>query len=124
MQALNVRIVYGRYLVPLFWARGFPFLIHSHMLRHSTGFKLANDGRDTRSIPAAQSAGPKLTAGRAKAESPANAPHFSLCVPSLMEVQPGNFADPLTEVLRNGIRSNACCPEISRIPRGHSVLSL
>ena len=23
---------------------------HPHMLRHSTGFKLANDGRDTRSI--------------------------------------------------------------------------
>ena len=27
---------------------GFP--VHPHMLRHSTGFKLANDGRDTRSI--------------------------------------------------------------------------
>lgn len=27
---------------------GFP--IHPHMLRHSTGFKLANDGQDTRSI--------------------------------------------------------------------------
>jgi type 1 fimbriae regulatory protein FimB/type 1 fimbriae regulatory protein FimE len=27
---------------------GFP--IHPHMLRHSTGFKLANEGRDTRSI--------------------------------------------------------------------------
>lgn len=25
-------------------------LLHPHMLRHSTGFKLANDGRDTRSI--------------------------------------------------------------------------
>ena len=24
--------------------------IHPHMLRHSTGFKLANEGRDTRSI--------------------------------------------------------------------------
>ena len=24
--------------------------IHPHMLRHSTGFKLANDGQDTRSI--------------------------------------------------------------------------
>ena len=24
--------------------------IHPHMLRHSTGFKLANDGRDTRTI--------------------------------------------------------------------------
>jgi site-specific recombinase XerD len=25
-------------------------LIHPHMLRHSTGFKLANDGQDTRAI--------------------------------------------------------------------------
>ena len=24
--------------------------VHAHMLRHSAGFKLANDGRDTRSI--------------------------------------------------------------------------
>jgi integrase len=31
-------------------AAGFPFLIHSHMLRHSCGYKLANDGRDTRAI--------------------------------------------------------------------------
>jgi hypothetical protein len=28
-------------------AAGFPFLIHSHMLRHSCGYKLANDGHDT-----------------------------------------------------------------------------
>ena len=28
----------------------FDFPIHPHMLRHSTGFKLANEGRDTRSI--------------------------------------------------------------------------
>ena len=28
----------------------FRFLIHSHMLRHSTGYKLANDGQDTRAI--------------------------------------------------------------------------
>jgi type 1 fimbriae regulatory protein FimE len=27
-----------------------PFPIHPHMLRHSVGFKLANDGQDTRSI--------------------------------------------------------------------------
>jgi type 1 fimbriae regulatory protein FimB/type 1 fimbriae regulatory protein FimE len=27
-----------------------PFPIHPHMLRHSTGYKLANDGRDTRSL--------------------------------------------------------------------------
>jgi integrase len=31
-------------------AAGFPFLVHSHMLRHSTGYKLANDGQDTRAI--------------------------------------------------------------------------
>jgi site-specific recombinase XerD len=30
-------------------AAGFPFLVH--MLRHSTGFKLANDDHDTRAIP-------------------------------------------------------------------------
>ena len=27
-------------------AAGFPFLVHSHMLRHSTGYKLANDSHD------------------------------------------------------------------------------
>jgi len=26
------------------------FSVHPHMLRHSTGFKLANDGHDTRSL--------------------------------------------------------------------------
>ena len=31
-------------------AAGLPFPIHPHMLRHATGFKLANDGHDTRSI--------------------------------------------------------------------------
>ena len=31
------------------WAK-LPFPIHPHMLRHSTGFKLANDGHDTRAI--------------------------------------------------------------------------
>jgi integrase len=29
---------------------GFAFPIHSHVLRHSTGFKLAGDGHDTRAI--------------------------------------------------------------------------
>src|SRR4029079_2328427 len=27
-----------------------PFPVHPHMLRHSTGYKLANDGQDTRSV--------------------------------------------------------------------------
>jgi type 1 fimbriae regulatory protein FimE len=31
-------------------AAGFLFLVHSHMLRHSCGYKLANDGQDTRAI--------------------------------------------------------------------------
>jgi site-specific recombinase XerD len=31
-------------------AAPFPFLIHSHMLRHSCGYKLANDGHNTRAI--------------------------------------------------------------------------
>jgi type 1 fimbriae regulatory protein FimE len=29
---------------------GFTFLVHPHMLRHATGYKLANDGQDTRAI--------------------------------------------------------------------------
>ena len=28
----------------------FPFRVHPHMLRHATGYKLANDGRDTRAL--------------------------------------------------------------------------
>lgn len=31
-------------------AAGFGFLVHPHMLRHACGYKLANDGRDTRAI--------------------------------------------------------------------------
>src|SRR5262249_13703804 len=31
-------------------AAGFGFLVHSHMLRHACGYKLANDGQDTRAI--------------------------------------------------------------------------
>ena len=31
-------------------ASGMPFAVHPHMLRHATGFKLANDGHDTRSL--------------------------------------------------------------------------
>ncbi len=27
-----------------------PFQVHSHMLRHAAGYKLAGDGHDTRSI--------------------------------------------------------------------------
>jgi integrase len=31
-------------------AANLPFPVHPHMLRHSTGYKLANDGHDTRSL--------------------------------------------------------------------------
>jgi type 1 fimbriae regulatory protein FimE len=47
-----------------------PFQVHPHMLRHSTGYKLANDGQDTRSL--AQSEG----------------------FPGYVAVAIGNFADP------------------------------
>jgi type 1 fimbriae regulatory protein FimB/type 1 fimbriae regulatory protein FimE len=33
-------------------AAKFSFLVHSNMLRHARGFKLANDGHDTRAIQA------------------------------------------------------------------------
>ena len=33
-------------------AAKFTFLIHSHMLWHGCGYKLANDGQDTRAIQA------------------------------------------------------------------------
>jgi len=31
-------------------AAAFPFRVHPHMLRHGCGYKLANDGRDTRAL--------------------------------------------------------------------------
>jgi type 1 fimbriae regulatory protein FimB/type 1 fimbriae regulatory protein FimE len=31
-------------------AAGMPFAEHPHMLRHACGFKLANDGHDTRAL--------------------------------------------------------------------------
>ena len=31
---------------------GFAFQVHAHMLRHACGYKLANDGVDTRTIQA------------------------------------------------------------------------
>jgi integrase len=34
-------------------AARFPFLVHSHMLRHSCGYKLANDGQALPEVPAA-----------------------------------------------------------------------
>jgi integrase len=33
-------------------AAGMPFKVHPHMLRHACGYKLANDGHDTRALQA------------------------------------------------------------------------
>jgi site-specific recombinase XerD len=33
-------------------AAGFEFTVHPHMFRHACGYKLANDGHDTRSLQA------------------------------------------------------------------------
>ena len=45
----------GQYAMPAVRAgvaAKFTFLMHSHMLRHACGFKLANDGHDTPAIQA------------------------------------------------------------------------
>ena len=34
------------------WPLDFDFPVHPHMLRHACGFKLANDGVDTRTLQA------------------------------------------------------------------------
>ena len=41
---------YQRMVARVGEAAKFPFLISSHVLRHSCGYKLANDGQDTRAI--------------------------------------------------------------------------
>jgi site-specific recombinase XerD len=41
---------YQRMVVRAGATAGFPFLTHSHMLRHPCGHKSANDGQDTRAI--------------------------------------------------------------------------
>jgi type 1 fimbriae regulatory protein FimB/type 1 fimbriae regulatory protein FimE len=43
---------FSRILDRLRQAAGITFKIHPHMLRHACGFKLANDGHDTRSLQA------------------------------------------------------------------------
>jgi site-specific recombinase XerD len=40
---------------------GFKFGTHPHVLRHSCGYKLANDGHDTRSLQASESSGSCLS---------------------------------------------------------------
>lgn len=41
---------FRKFLARLSIAAEFPFGVHPHMLRHATGYKLANDGRDTRAL--------------------------------------------------------------------------
>jgi len=41
---------FRKFLARLGVAAKFPFSVHPHMLRHATGYKLANDGRDTRAL--------------------------------------------------------------------------
>jgi type 1 fimbriae regulatory protein FimB/type 1 fimbriae regulatory protein FimE len=41
---------FRKFLSRLAVAAKFPFSVHPHMLRHATGYKLANDGRDTRAL--------------------------------------------------------------------------
>ena len=43
-------VAFRRMLTRLGRAAKMPFGIHPHMLRHATGFKLANQGVDTRSL--------------------------------------------------------------------------
>ena len=42
----------ARFIGRLGEAAGFDFRVHPHMLRHACGYKLANDGVDTRSLQA------------------------------------------------------------------------
>jgi type 1 fimbriae regulatory protein FimB/type 1 fimbriae regulatory protein FimE len=41
---------FGKLLARLGEAANFQFRVHPHMLRHATGYKLANEGHDTRSL--------------------------------------------------------------------------
>src|SRR5205823_8300523 len=41
---------FGRMLRRTAESIGFPFPVHPHMLRHGCGYKLANDGHDTRAL--------------------------------------------------------------------------
>ena len=41
---------FRKFLARLAVAAKFPFSVHPHMLRHACGYKLANDGRDTRAL--------------------------------------------------------------------------
>src|SRR5262249_50277527 len=55
-------VSFGGFVAP-FKAAKLPFPVHPHMLRHSTGYKLANDGHDTPSQPAINSTLHRASAG-------------------------------------------------------------
>ena len=42
--------IFHRMITRLGKAAKMPFSVHPHMLRHACGFKLANDGQDTRAL--------------------------------------------------------------------------
>ena len=50
----NVALLFPQPDISAWWPgrASLSFLVHSHMLRHACGFKLANDGHDTRAIQA------------------------------------------------------------------------
>jgi site-specific recombinase XerD len=54
---------FRRMITRLGKAAKMPFSVHPHMLRHACGFKLANDGHDTRALQA------RLPAGRLPCET-------------------------------------------------------
>ena len=50
LQWQQIELSEGRLIQRLGEAAKMPFPIHPHMLRHACGFKLANDGHDTRAL--------------------------------------------------------------------------
>jgi hypothetical protein len=48
-----------------------PFAVHPHMLRHACGYKLANDGHDTRALQRADVNGSGRDSDQSKANGPA-----------------------------------------------------
>jgi type 1 fimbriae regulatory protein FimE len=49
-QKRTVAVGFRRMMGRLGKAAKMPFPVHPHMLRHACGFKLANDGQDTRAL--------------------------------------------------------------------------
>ena len=49
-QKRTVAVGFRRMMGRLGKAAKMPFTVHPHMLRHACGYKLANDGQDTRAL--------------------------------------------------------------------------